>query len=198
VRPDRPSSDLFHHQRPPEAGYRLKRPSLLCQLRFRKRQETLAFFRRKLIGVNRGFLGAIVELMLVKLEFFKNVDAFFRIVFCQIQLLVDDVPTGTIDLQVFDLLVTFFPGVYFQHGLADLGANLHAVLAAGAFEACLPEGLCFACGSRALPLFDCLPCGRLFCHHFLGCFPGSFLGCLLCSLSACRRAGPSPIARGML
>ena len=37
LRPDRPSSDLFHHQRPPEAGYRLKRPPFLCQLRFRKR-----------------------------------------------------------------------------------------------------------------------------------------------------------------
>ena len=116
MRPDRPSSDLFHHQRPPEAGYRLKRPPFLCQLRFRKRQETLAFFRRKLIGDNRGFLGAIVEPMLVKLEFFKNVDAFFRIVFSQIRPLVDDDPTGTIDLQVFDLSVTFFPRCPFSAG----------------------------------------------------------------------------------
>jgi len=54
--------------------------------------------------------------MLVKLEFFKNVDAFFRIVFCQIWLLVDDDPTGTIDLQVFDLSVTFFPRCPFSAG----------------------------------------------------------------------------------
>src|SRR3974390_138654 len=188
LRPDRPSSDLFHYKRPPEASYRLKRPSLLCQLRFRKRKEALAFFVRKLIGRNRGFLGAIVKLVLVKLEFFKNVDAFFRIVFCQIRPLVDDDPTCTLDLPVFDLQVTLFPGIYFQNGPAGLGAYPPRRPRIRCFRSLLAEWyVCsFDCGYSALAVFACLPCRRFFCRHFLGYFPGSRLGGLLCSLCACR------------